>query len=180
MHASGAKPAAAQFGEVIAVGAAENHTGELRYAIRPVRVSGKDLVMELFPLNPERPLTVLRDVRVSEIAFESGGHSSILGGVAVVKSGAEGSVKVQPSDLVQIRSAIPMVVRELGLANGELKVTLSATSANAIEVGDDPPRDLRPTLFDWVRFRWPTQLYGAMSVAAALWFALRSWWSSGK
>lgn len=177
LHASGAKPASAQFGEVIAIGP---RAPQIRYAIRPVRVSGKDLEMELFPVNTERALTVLREVHVSAITFESSGHSSILGGVAVVKSRPEASIKIQPSDSLLIRSAIPMVVRELAFAKGELKVTLSAASADTIQVGEGLLRDLRPTVFDWVRFRWPTQLYGAMSAIAALWFALRKWWSSPK
>jgi hypothetical protein len=178
LHAIGEKPATAQFGEIIAIGSSENNTAQIRYAIRPVRVSGKDLEMELFPFNREGPLTVLRDVHVSEITFEAEGHSSILGGNATVKSRAETRIPIQPGDTLKIQSAMPMLVRELAFTKGELRVTLSTPNANTILLGDDPPRDLRPTLFVWVRFRWPTQLYGALSALAALWFALRTWWKS--
>jgi len=178
LHATGQKPATAQFGEVIPVDNSENNTTQIRYAIRPVRVSGKDLEIELIPFNKEDSLTVLRDVHVSEITFGDEGHSSILGGNAVIKSRAESEIAIEPSDNLIIRSAMPMVVRELILAKEELKVTLTTPNANTILLGEDPPRDLRPTLFEWVQFRWPTQLYGTLSALVALWFAARTWWKT--
>jgi hypothetical protein len=178
LHMVGEKPARAQFGEVIPIESAENNNTQIRYAIRPVRVSGKDLEMELIPINNADALTVLRDVHVSQITFGDDGHSSILGGSAVVKGRSENKITIQPSDNLNIQSAKPMLVRELKFEKGELRVTLTTPNANTISVGDDPPRDLRPTLFEWIRFRWPTQLYGALSALAALWFAARTWWKS--
>jgi hypothetical protein len=178
LHTTGEKPARAQFGEVIPIESDQNNNTQARFAIRPVRVSGKDLEMELIPSNNAAPLTILRDVHVSQISFGDDGRSSILGGSAVVKSRSENKISVQASDNLDIQSATPMLVRELKFAKGELEVTLTTPNANVISLGDDPPRDLRPTLFEWIRFRWPTQLYGALSALAALWFAARTWWKS--
>ena len=178
LNASGQKPATAQFGEVIPIDNSESHDAKIRYALRPVSISGNDLEMELFPFSKEGSLTLLRDVHVSEITFDDEGHSSVLGGSAVVKSRAETKMAIQPSDDILIQSAVPMLVRELVFEKGELKVTLASPHANTILLGNDPPRDLRPTLFEWVRFRWPTQLYGTLSALAALWFAARAWWKT--
>ena len=178
LHVAGEKPATAQFGEVISVESPDGNHSTMHYAIRPVRVSGKDLEMELIPFGNEHNLTVLRDVRVSEISFGEEGHSSILGGNAVVKNRSESKIAIHPSDNLSIRSAAPMLVRELVSAKGELQMKLTTPNANTILLGENPPRDLKPTLFEWIRFRWPTQLYGALSALVALWFAARSWWKS--
>jgi hypothetical protein len=179
-EASGSKPSTARFGEVIAIGKAVPDSKEVRYAISPVRATGKDLTLELFPADSERPLTLFRDMQVSEVSFEDAGHSSILGGLAFIKSGSEGRVPVQPSDRLTIRSVVPMLVRELILTKGELKTTLSAPGATAIQLGEDSPRNLMPTLFEWIRFRWPNQLYGTLTALAALWLATRRWWGSSE
>jgi hypothetical protein len=180
LNASGQKSATAQFGEVIPIDTLDNHDNKIRYALRPVRISGNDLEMQLFPFSNEGSLTVLRDVHVSRISFDDGGHSSILGGSVVIKSRAENKMAIHPSDDIVIRSAMPMLVRELVFEKSELKVTLATPHASSILIGDDPPRDLRPTLFEWVRFRWPTQLYGTLSALVALWFAARTWWKSAQ
>lgn len=172
-EAAGAETSTARFGEVIPVGA----NGAVQYAIRPVRATGKDLVLELFPANAERQLTVFRDVHVSEVSFEDGGHSTILGGLALVKSGSEEGVRLQPSDGLTIRSASPMLVRELFLSKGELKATISAPQATAIRIGEGSGRNLMPTLFEWLRRRWPDQLYATLSAVVALGFAVRHWWN---
>jgi hypothetical protein len=136
--------------------------------------------MELYPVQAGRPLTVFRDVQVSDISFESHGQSSILGGLAAVKSGAVPSLTIQPSDRLEIRSKHPMVVRELTLDKGVVRARLTAPDATTIRAGDDHPRDLMPTLFDWLRYRWSTQLWGVISALATLWFAIQRWWSPSK
>ena len=177
LNASGQKPATAQFDEVIPINNSE-HEAKTRYVLRPVTISGTDLEMQLFPFHSEGLLTVLRDVHVSEITFDDGGHSSILGGSILIKGRSDSKTIIQPSDNIVIRSAAPMLVREIIFEKDKLKVTLATVNANTILIGDDSPRDLRPTLFEWVRFRWPTQLYGTLSALVALWFAARSWWKS--
>ena len=178
IDASGAKPITVQLGEVIEVEAVTS-AAHRRYAILPVRAIGNNLNVELYPIDKDQPLTVFRDVQVSEINFDGSGHSSILSGLAVIKSATEAGVKIQPSDRLQIRSREPMLVRELTFAKGELKARVSSDTASTILLGDKNPKNLMPTIFDWVRFRWPTQLYGAISALAVLWLALRRWWSSG-
>jgi hypothetical protein len=179
-EASGSKPSTARFGEVIPVGKEVHDAKKVRYAISPVRATGKDLMLELFPANAELQLTIFRDLQVSEVSFENAGHSSILGGLAFIKSGGDASVPLQPSDRLTIRSASPMFVRELALAKGELKATLSAPRATTLQLGEDSQRNLMPTLFEWIRFRWPNQLYGTLSALAALWLVTRRWWESSE
>jgi hypothetical protein len=174
IETSGSRPVTAQFGEVINVG------DPVRREIRPVRATGKNLELELFPANTERQLTVFRDVHLSEIDFEDARHSTILGGSVYIKSGAETGTPLQPSDRVTIRSAGPMLLRELTLTKGELKVLLSAPSANIVQVGEDSPRDVIPTLFEWIQHRWPTQLYATLSALVAFWLALRRWLESSE
>ncbi len=179
-EASSPKPSTARFGEVIPLGKEADSAKTARYAISPVRATGKNLALELFPANAERELTVFRDMHVSEIGFEDSGHSSILGGSAFIKSGGEATVPLEPSDRLTIRSAGPMLVRELTLTKGELKATLSAPRVTTLQLGEDSPRNLMPTLFEWIRFRWPNQLYATLSALAALWLATRRWWESSK
>ena len=73
-----------------------------------------------------------------------------------------------------------MLVRELTLAKGELKATLSAPHVTTLQLGEDSPRNLMPTLFEWIRFRWPNHFYATLSALAALWLATRRWWESSK
>jgi hypothetical protein len=179
-EASGSEASTARFGEVIPLGKEVQNEKTVRYAISPVRATGKNLTLELFPANAERVLTVFRDVNVSEVYFEDAGHSTILGGLAFIKSRGEASVPLQPSDRLTIRSASPMLVRDLTLTKGELKATLSAPHAATIQLGEDLPRNLMPTLFEWIRFHWPNQLYATLSALTALWLATRRWWGSSK
>jgi len=180
LETSGSKPSTARFGQVIPLGKEADNARTVRYAISPVRATGNNLVLELFSANAERQLTVFRDMHVSEVSFEDAGHSTILGGLAFVKSKGEASVPLQPSDRLTIRSAGPMLVRELTLTKGELKATLSAPRVTTLQLGEDSPRNLMPTLFEWIRFRWPNQLYATLSALAALWLATRSWWEPSK
>lgn len=179
-EASGSEPSTARFGEVIPVGNGTHNQRTVGYAISPVRATGKNLALELFPANAERLLTVFRDIHVSEIYFEDAGHSTILGGSAFIKSRGGASVALQPSDRLTLRSASPMLVRELTLTNGELKAMVSAPRVTGIQLGEDSPRNLMPTLFEWIQYRWPNQLYATLSALAALWLATRRWWDSSK
>jgi hypothetical protein len=177
---SGSQPSTARFGQVIPLQTNANNAEPGRYAISPVRAIGNNLSLELFPANAERQLTVFRDMQVSEISFEEAGHSSILGGSVFIRSGAVAGVPLQPSDRLTIRSTSPMIVRELTLAKGELKAKLSAPHATTTRLGEDRPLDLMPNLFEWIRFRWPNQLYATLSALAALWLATRRWWESSE
>ncbi len=180
LEASGSKPSTARFGQVIPLGKEVDRAKTVRYAISPVRATGNNLTLELFPANAERRLTVFRDMNVSEIFFDDSDHSSLLGGLAFIKSAGEAGVPLQPSDRLTIRSAGPMLVRELTLAKGELKATLSAPHVTTLQLGEDSPRNLMPTLFEWIRFRWPNHFYATLSALAALWLATRRWWESSK
>jgi hypothetical protein len=176
----GSKPSTARFGQVIPLAREVDSVKTVQYAISPVRATGNNLTLELFPANAERQLTVFRDMHISEIFFEDSGHSSLLGGLAFIKSGGEVRVPLQPSDRLTIRSAGPMLVRELTLAKGELRATLSCPRVTTLQLGEDSPRNLMPTLFQWIRLRWPNQLYATLSAIVALWLATRSWWESSK
>jgi hypothetical protein len=179
-EASATKPSTARFGEVVPILASGSNSRSIQYAIRPVRATGRNLVLELFPANSERQLTVFRDTGISEISFEDAGHSTILGGSALIRSGAEGGVRLQPSDHLAIRSSGPMLMRELTLSKGELRALLSVPRATTIVSGEDASDNLMPTLFEWLRARWPTQLYATLSALVALALAVRNWWEMSK
>jgi hypothetical protein len=180
IEASGSQPATAKFGEPILVEIGKAGSESSGYGISPIYAKGKNLVLELFPENSERQLTVFRDTRVSEIVFEDAGHSSILGGAVHIKSDTESGIPLQPSDRLTVRSDSPMLLRELTLSNGELKAILSAPHARVIQVGEDSQRNLLPTLFQWLKYRWPTQLYATLSALVAVWLAVRHWLSSSE
>ncbi|TQK03492.1 hypothetical protein [Herbaspirillum sp. SJZ107] len=170
------KPTKAQFGEVIEVEPRNLGASAPRRAIRPIVVSGRALSMDLFPVDPTQLMTVFRDVRVSAIRFENLGESSVHGGQVVVQSGPTPSITVQPSDRIDIRSTAPMLLREVTFDKTGLRVKLTAAEATVITMGGGNPRNLMPTMFDWLRFRWPTQLWGTISAIVAIWFAARQWW----
>jgi hypothetical protein len=180
LETSGDKPARAQFGEVIQLNSSSSDTASVNHAIQPVIVSGRNLSMDLFPVSVERPLTVLRDVQVSDISFDTHDHSSVLEGVAVIKSGAAPNITIQPNDHLEIRSKSPMLVRELTFDGNDVRLKLTTTEATTLKAGGDRPRDLMPTLFDWLRYRWSTQLWGTISALAAMWFALQRWRNTSK
>jgi hypothetical protein len=175
IEASGSQPATAKFGEPIRAEGIAADPQSSGYGISPVYATGKNLVLELLPENNSQGLTVLRNTRVSQMIFEDDGHSSILGGSAHIKSETESGIRLQPSDRLTIRSDCPMLLRELTLKNGELRAILSAPRANTIEAGEDSQRNLMPTLFQWIRYRWPTQLYATLSALVAVWLAIRRW-----
>jgi hypothetical protein len=141
-----------------------------------VTVAGKNLIVELFPVGTLTRLTALRNVEISNVNFEEAGNSGLLGGSLFVKSLSQSRILVQPGDHLQIKSDQPMLIRELAFSKGQLEATISASSATAIFLGDKHPQNLMPSFFDWVRSRWPTQLYATISALVALWLAVKHWW----
>jgi hypothetical protein len=174
---SGAEPVTALMGQVISVPTQRSATGPTAngYALRPIQATGKNLFLELYPLPREDELTIIRDLHIADISFEHSGHSTVLGGTVYVKAGLSGKETLQPSDRLVVRSDTPMLLRELTLSKGKLKAKLSVARAAVIEIGGDSARDLKPSVFEWIRYRWPAQLYASISTLAAAWLAIRSW-----
>jgi hypothetical protein len=166
----------ARLGKVISL---EGPLGKQK-AIQPVRASGKSLRIELFPIDADRQFTILRDASISDLSFESGSRSSLLRGVAIVKSLSQDRTLVQPGDRLELRSDRPLLIRELTLSKGEIHATISSAHATVIRLGDDPPLNLMPTIFEWARLRWPTQVYATLSALVALWFAFHRFWENSK
>jgi hypothetical protein len=178
LEVNGPSPVNASFGQVIPVHSATTGTVVEATAINEVSVEGKDLQFTLYPADEHQELAVFRDVHVSSISFEDSGHSTILSGTAYVKGSGSGGIALRPSDLLALGSKVPMLLREMTLTKGTLKIVLSVPKAERILLGEDSPRDLRPTLFQWILYRWPNQLYATASALIATWLALRRWWRS--
>lgn len=177
---SAANPIRVVFGEVIPLEGDAQEPGSLPYAIRSVRVAGKHLSLEFVPAKNVRQLTIFRDLRVSGVLFEDEDHSTILGGAAYVRGGVEQSVLLQPSDRLVVGSDEPLLIRELTLSGGELHARISARRASTLLLGEGPPRNLRPTLFQWIRYHWPGELYTTLSALVVAWLAIRKWAESGE
>jgi hypothetical protein len=175
---SGAQAVKVALGQVIPVERDSNNPGSTKYGISPIRAEGKDLSLELIPTKNDSELTVFRDIRVSQIDFEDENHSTVLGGNAYVKGGAD--VMLKPSDQFTIQSDEPMLLRELTLTKGELKVRLSAQEAKTLCLAGAPPRNLLPTVFQWIRYRWPSELYAGLSALVVAWLAIRKWMASAE
>jgi len=180
IETSGSTPVEAVFGRVIPIQTTPNGGKSLGYAISPVRVAGNNLSFELLPTKGTSELTVFRDIRVSQITFEDSGRSTILGGAAFIKGNSSAPIQLQPSDRFTIQSDTPMLLRELTLTKGELKARLSAPRAKDILLGDDSPRNLMPTWFQWIRYRWPSELYATISALIVAWLAIRRWMESSE
>lgn len=174
----GASPVNASFGEVIRIPTANKGVESETPGINQIAVEGKGLQFALYPADELHELAVLRDVHVSSISFEDAGHSTILSGTAYIKGGGGSGLALRPSDLFAVSSAKPMLLREMTLTKGELKVIVSVPKATMIVLRGDSPRDLRPTLLQWMLYRWPNQLYATFSALIAVWLALRRWWVS--
>lgn len=172
----GTLPVKASFGEVIRIPSVAKQNQST--GINQIAVEGKSLLFSLYPADELRELAVFRDLHVSSIGFEEAGRSTILSGTAYVRGRGSSSVALRPSDLLVLKSRNPMLLREITLNRGELKVIASVSKATTILLGEDSPRDLRPTLFQWILYRWPNQLYAVISALIAAWLALRRWWES--
>jgi hypothetical protein len=170
---SGAQAVKVALGQVIQVDRDPNNPKLMQYGISPIRAEGKGLSLELIPTKTDRELTIFRDIHVSQIDFEDENHSTVLEGNVYVKGGAD--VTLKPSDQFTILSDEPMLLRELTLTKGELTVRLSAQKAKTLRLGYAPPRSLIPTVFQWIRYRWPSELYATFSALIVAWLAIRKW-----
>ena len=177
---SGAQAVKVALGQVIPVERDAKNPKLTQYGISPIRAEGKDLSLELIPTKSDYELTVFRDIHVSQINFEDENHSTVLGGNAYVKGGADADVILKPSDQFIIQSDEPMLLRELTVTKGELKVRLSAQKAKTLCLGNAPPRSLVPTVFQWIRYRWPSELYATLSALVVAWLAIRKWIGSSE
>jgi hypothetical protein len=180
LRTSGSQPVKIALGQVIPVEGDLKDPKSPQYAISPIRAEGNNLTLEVIPTKSDRELTVFRDIRVSQIVFEDENHSTVLGGNAYVKGGADASVELKPSDQFTIQSGEPMFLRELTLTKGELKIRLSARNAKTLLVGEAPSRSLIPTMFQWIRYRWPSELYATLSALVVAWLAIRKWIGSSE
>jgi len=180
LTAEGALPVKASVGKVISVPSTAKGVQSETPAIDQVTVEGRDLQFALYPADELHELAVFRDVHVSSVSFEEAGRSTILNGIAYIRGRGTSGLALRPSDLLVLSSGHPMLLREVTLAKGELKVIATVPRATTILLGEDSPRDLRPTLFQWILYRWPNQLYATLSALIAVWLALRRWWGSAE
>jgi hypothetical protein len=169
------QPIETSFGKVISLPFRHAKPNAPAIAIENITAAGRDLRFSLFPADETQELAIFRNIRISRIAFKSGDAPSILSGALHIRGGLA-NVPLGPSDRLVLGSESPMILREVGLAAGQLKVVLSASRATTIQLGDDQPRDLRPSLLQWLMFRWPNELYAALSAVIALWIGTRRWW----
>lgn len=176
----GSAPVKASFGEVISIPTSHQAVTSGTYGINPIAVEGKALRLSLYPADEQHELAVFRDIHVSSISFEEGGRSTILRGTAYIRGRSSSALTLRPSDLLVLGSGHPMLLREITLTKGELKVVATVPKATTILLGEDSPRDLRPTLFQWILYRWPNQLYATISALIAVWLGLRRWWESSE
>jgi hypothetical protein len=177
---SGSQAVKVALGQVIPVQGSQSDPKVPRYGISPIRAEGNNLSLEFIPMKSESELTVFRDIHVSKIEFDEEQHSTVLGGNAFVKGGSDANVELKPSDQLTIQSDEPMLLRELTLTKGELKIRLSARKAKTLLLGEAPARNLIPTVFQWIRYRWPSELYAALSALVVAWLAIRKWMSSSE
>ncbi|MBZ9711607.1 hypothetical protein LB543_33555 [Mesorhizobium sp. ESP7-2] len=175
--AQGSSSIEADFGRLIRVGAPGQPLTVSNSAIQQVSVRGKMLRFALYPAEKQQDLAVFRNTAISSVAFEEAGDPTILSGAVDVGDGGQ-NFQLRPSDLLTVRSAKPMIVRALSLQDGQLNVIMSAPEATVLRLGRDSPKDLRPSLLQWLLFHWPNELYAAVSAAVATWLAVRRWWET--
>ena len=173
----GALPIEASFGRPIRLDAPGRPSAASSIAFQPVSIHGRTLRFLLHPAEQQRDLAVFRNSAISSVAFEDVGDSTILSGTAHVGDGGQ-SIPLRHGDLLTVRSAKPMVMRALSLQDGQLDVVMSAPEATVVRLGRDSPRDLRPSLLQWLLSHWPNELYAAASAAIATWLAVRRWWET--
>lgn len=141
-------------------------------------VSGRMLRLELYPSKNQGSLTILRNVDVKAIRFQTSepDHgTSVLGGSVFVRDLGDHPLSIQPGDELEFTGA-PLRVRQLIFKDGQFQLLASAPKASTIQLGVDPPRNLMPTIFERLSARWPTQLYATLSAIVLLWLALGKWW----
>jgi hypothetical protein len=129
------------------------------YRLQRVSVQGDDLELGLYPLNTGRPLTILRDKRVSHVSFTySGdqGRSSIEKATLAIADRDSSVVELLPGDSLHFEGTT--TVRQLTYADGTFTVTMSAEVTELEADG----RDLMPSRFEWLRARWPANFYASL------------------
>ena len=174
LELQGNQPIEAAFGNVITLPSQGTASKSQVTAIQNIGAAGRDLRFSLFPSDEAHELAVFRNIRIAKISFESDGSPTILSGSLHIGGGGA-DVALRPSDRLVLLSKRPIILRELALTDGQLKAVLSIPAATGINLGDDQPRDLRPSLLQWLLFQWPNELYAVLSAGAALWIATRRW-----
>lgn len=177
LKAEGSSPIEASFGQVITANTQDKQPSQ---GIDQVAVDGKSLDFTLFPADESHELAVFRDVHVSDLSFQKDGRSTILKGTAYIRGESPTGQALRPSDLLVLSTQRPILLRELTLVNGGLKVVASIPYASSILLGEDSPQELKPTLFQWVMYRWPNQFYATLTALIAAWLAVRRWWESAE
>jgi hypothetical protein len=175
----GPTPATATVSRVIPTNAKVGAKEITVNALSPTIFNGRKMRFELYPSDQIGDLAIFRDVHVSGLTFRSGEHSTILGGTLSVK-GRDGVIAVSPSDILTFSNDDSVLVRELSLSYGELRVVLSIPHATKLLLGSDAPRNMLPTWFQWLLFHWPTQLYATLMALVALWLSFRNWRASSE
>ena len=149
-----------------------------KYRNEPMLVTGRKLRLELYPAKTQGSITVLRNVEVKAIRFQTAepDHgTSVLGGSLFVRDLGEHPFSIQQGDELEVIGA-PLRIRQLIFKNGQFQVSLSSPKSSKIRLGVDPPRNLMPTVFERLSARWPTQLYATLSAIVLLWLAFEKWW----
>ena len=150
-------------------------------AINAVRAQGENLQISFIPTESNRDLAVFRDSRVSQIDFDDDEHhSTVVGGMVYVDAGADRRIELKPGDHLTLRSDEPMLLRELVLTGGELKLRLSSLKLTTLLVGGPQPRNLTPSVFEWLRFQFPAELYTVLSALVVTLLAIRKWIESSE
>lgn len=175
LKAEGTLPIEASFGQVIRASGEDKREAQ---GIDQVTVDGRSLDFTLFPADELHELAVFRDVHVSNLSFQKDGRSTILSGTAYIRGGSPTGQALRPSDLLVLSTQRPILLREVTLINGGLKVVASLPYASSILLGEDSPQELKPTLFQWAVYRWPNQFYATLTALIAVWLAVRRWWES--
>lgn len=175
LKAEGALPIEASFGQVIKANSKEKKEAQ---GIDQVTVDGRGLNFTLFPADASQGLAVFRDVHVSNLSFQKDGRSTILSGTAYIRGGNPAGQALRPSDLLVLSAERPILLREVTLMDGGLKVVASLPYASSILLGEDSPQELKPTLLQWAISRWPNQFYVTLTALIAAWLAVRRWWEA--
>jgi hypothetical protein len=139
---------------------------------------GKNLQVEFYPIPSPSGITVLRNVTIKAIRFETDEKNrgtSVLGGSLFARDLGDKALEVESGDALQLEGS-PLHVRQLIFKDGVYQLSLSSPKSSKIQLGEDTPKNLMPTLLQrWIAL-WPTQLYTALSAIVLFWFGIEKWW----
>jgi hypothetical protein len=141
-------------------------------------LSGKKLRMEIYPVSSPDGITVLRNVTIKAIHFqtEEAEHgTSVLGGSIFERDLGDHPQQIQSGDSLQIEGA-PLHLRQLIFKDGVYQLSLSSPKSSKIQLGEDNPKNLMPTFLQRWSSLWPTQLYTTLSAIVLLWLGIEKWW----